>query len=49
MPGMTPETAARNGVGADLDHAAQQSKPAPKLDDLPNEGRTYQSTGNFHG
>ncbi len=50
MPGMTPEATARHGIGADLDNAAQQSKPAPELDDLPNEGRPDQSTGgNFHG
>lgn len=49
MPGMTPEATARHGVRADLDHALEQSRPTPELDDLPNEGRPDQSTGNFHG
>lgn len=49
MPGMATEATARHSVRADLNHAAQQTKAAPELDDLPNEGRPDQSTGNFHG
>lgn len=37
MPGMSTKATARHGVGADLDHAAQQPKPAPELHHLPNE------------